>query len=107
MSLKDKFARGVSKVKNVDLEVKNSFLGGLKGQLYQNSLKDVAKGRLKSPADLGAISNRLTPALRKNVLTGSVLRTLKVTDEELKEVYRDVLHQLGIEIKGETNASSI
>ena len=78
---------------------KDTFLGGLHEQMRKQAVSELASGKLVSPANLDEIYSRIIPALRKNPLTGSVLKGLKVEDLELRELLRNVLTEVGVELK--------
>ena len=78
--------------------IKEMVLGQLRLQLSQMAAKEVLDGKLNSPASLNAISNRLIPGLRNSPLTGGSIKMLKITDEDLRGVFRGVLEDLNIEI---------
>ena len=78
---------------------RDTFLGALHEQLRQQSVSELASGKLSSPVSLDEVYNRLIPALRKNPLTNGVLKTLGVEDTELRELLRKVLIEVGVELK--------
>ena len=78
---------------------KDPFLGMLHEQLRQQALSELASGKLVSPAYLDEICNRIIPAFRWNPSTGVVLKTLRVKDEELRELLKVVLTEGGIEVQ--------
>jgi len=86
-------------LKKLKGEGKNVFLGGLKEQLRQQAVSELASGKLTSPASLDEMCNRIIPALRKNPLTNSVLKALKVEDTELRDLLKEVLTEVGVELK--------
>ena len=75
------------------------FLGSLRERLRQQAMDELASGKLRSPAILGEICDRLIPSLRKNPATGMTLKFLGVSDEELRETFRCVLDEVGVELK--------
>ncbi len=78
---------------------KDAFMGGLQEQIRQQAVNELASGKLKSPASLDEVCGRIIPAFRKNPLTASVLKGLKVEDSELRELLRKVLTEVGVELK--------
>ena len=83
--------------------LKKAILGSIKGRLIIETTQEVAEGKLKSPADLDDICRRLIPALRKNVLTGSTLKVSGVKDDDLRQLFKEVLDEVGISyIEGDT-----
>ncbi len=79
-------------------EAKTLFLGSLRERLVRQAVDELISGKLTSPTSLDEVCDRLTPAMRKNPLTGRVLKMLGVTDEDLRDVFRNVLTEVGIEI---------
>ena len=78
---------------------KVTFLGGLHEQLRQQAVSELASSKLVSPVSLDEVCNRLLPTLRRNPLTNSALKTLGVSDEELRELLKSVLTEVGVELK--------
>lgn len=78
---------------------RDAFLGTLHEQLRRQAVSELASGKLSSPASLDEVCSRLLPALRGNPLTNSVLKTLKVEDTELRELIKEVLTEVGVEVK--------
>jgi hypothetical protein len=79
-------------------ESKDAFLGVMREQLKQLAVGELASGKLKSPANLDEICGRVTKAWRRNPVTGGGLKALKVTDEELRDLLKDVLAEVGVEL---------
>jgi hypothetical protein len=79
-------------------ESKDAFLGVLIEQLKQLAVSELASGKLKSPANLDEICGRVTKAWRRNPITGGGLKALKVTDEELRDVIKAALTDVGVEL---------
>lgn len=79
--------------------MKEQFLGMLKEQVKQESVKDIAEGRLSSPVNLDEVCGRLIPALRRNVITKMSLKTFGITDEDLRQMFREIAEELDLEVK--------
>jgi len=79
-------------------ESKDAFLGVMREQLEQLAVSELASGKLKSPASLDEICGRVIKAWRKNPLTGGGLKALGVTDEELRELIKGALTDVGVEL---------
>ena len=85
-------------LKKLRSEGKETFLGLLREQLRQLALSELASGKLASTASLDEVSNRVLPVFRRNPLTASVLKSFRVTDEDLRELLRNVLIDVGVEL---------
>lgn len=78
--------------------MKETFLGMLKQQIQADATKEVAEGKLKSPVSLDEVCERLIPKLRKNIMTSGTLKMLKITDDDLRGVFKEVLECLSLEV---------
>jgi hypothetical protein len=71
---------------------------GLKRALIDTARGEVKNGKLdpSKPYDLKPNADRLIRAWRKNFVTKNALKAAKVTDEELKQLMREVLTEVGV-----------
>jgi len=84
------------------MDVKLVILSSLRFELTKLAKADIKKGKLDvvKVYDLKPNAERLIKAWRGNLLTGKVLASLGVTDEELTQMMKEVLVEVGVrEIK--------
>ena len=80
------------------MDLKLMILSSLRFELTKLAKTDVKKGKLDVAKvyDLKPNAERLIKAWRSNPLTGKTLSSLKVTDEELTQMMKEVLIEVGI-----------
>jgi hypothetical protein len=103
--LKDKVNLGLLNAQSAasrSPDIRGLLIGGLRSELTNLAKEDVKKGKLDTskPYDLKPNAERLIGAWRRNPLTGSTLKGFKITDEELTQMMKEVLTEVGFkEIK--------
>ena len=83
-------------------DIGSVFLGSLAFELKKCAVNDIVKGKLdpSKPYDLKPNAERLIKAWRSNPLTGLTLKSIGTTDEELTQMMKGVLVDVGfMEIK--------
>lgn len=84
------------------MDMKLAILSSLRFELAKLAKADIKKGKLKTDVlyDLKPNAERLIKAWRDNPLTGKTLSSLGIVDEELTQMMKEVLTEVGVkEIK--------
>ena len=88
---------------------KDLILFGIRNELTRDARESIKKGKLDTskPYDLKPNATRLLSAWHKNFVTGRAIKAFKITDEELTQMMREVLTEVGFEKIVEERVTSL